>query len=700
MQFKEEETALLKTWAIKKLEDISDADADVLADYAIALVSTEDAEEVAKANCVESLIDFLPNKAEHFVDELFAAIANKSYDPSQHQPKPATEASRLPPGPKSDGLGPMNKSRKRSFQWDTNETSEQHGHFHGGGRPIKQMRRGGRGGLERGGRHQQGGNSTFAPQQLSQQPQMPNLPPNIPPFDPNDPVQMMALQQFMNGMPGFSGAASPQNGVPFRLPRSTQRCRDYDTKGFCATGASCPYDHGNDRFVIPPQSQEYDPANAMLNLPPTRTGGFNGFSERGRGGMRGRGRGNTNFRGGGKRSDFSQLGPNRDSNNTSVVVEQIPDDKLDETSIRNFFSEFGDIEEVVLHPDRKLAVLKFVSKSSAKAAYDSPKVIFDNRFVKVYWYNPEKFEQENGSGTPAARPVKIDVDMQDEEQIDPVELAKRQDEAQRKHEEAQQQREDTAKQKADLDQKLREMEAERKKVADRLAKKTGRAPSPTAGSPNQNGHGEESEKTKGLRAQLATLEAEAKELGIDPDAAMSNGNGYDGYGHQPYRGGGGFRGRARGRSYYQPYRGGWGGGPARGGAVRRLDNRPKTIAVTFVNDKSYDTNDEALRQYLLFNSMETSSITKHADKENTALVTFNQRYEGENFMRAAAAGIPHAGKVEAFWHSGPAVVKTGPAANGDQSEHWNGKFEVGSDAGDREMYDNEEREEQDLDRYA
>ena len=77
----EEDHNKLRPWEIKKLAAISDADSEVLADYVIALVKTDESESAAKANCVENLQDFLGDSADSFVDDVFAAIANGSHDP-------------------------------------------------------------------------------------------------------------------------------------------------------------------------------------------------------------------------------------------------------------------------------------------------------------------------------------------------------------------------------------------------------------------------------------------------------------------------------------------------------------------------------------------------------------------------------------------------------------------------------------------
>ena len=625
------ESDLLKKWVIKKLESISDADSDVLADYVVALAKTDDPEPAAKANCIENLKDFLVDNTEPFVDQLFHAISTKSFDPNQPPPKPAAPTYQPPKRTSIEQPRFSIESRKRSYHdWDRDEQAHSNGRiqsYDGGDRPMKQPRRGGRGHDQRGGGQ--------PPQQYGM-PQMPAPFPGMPPIDPNNPMAtLFAMQQALGLFPGLP------NGTP-----TAQRCRDYDTKGFCAAGMSCPYGHGNDPVVIPGMNQEYGPNNAsLLNIAPSRTGHLNlSQNNRGRGDFRGRGRGANNFRGGGKRSIISHLGPTRDLSNTTIVVESIPQDKCDEQMMRDFFSEFGNIDEVTVQPDKKLAIIKYDDHAAAQAAYESPKVVFDNRFVKVFWHKTDRQlnPMAGSSHVNMDRKASNDVEMQDDNQTDPVELAKQQEEAQRKHDEAKKQREEMAKQRLELDAQLKAKEEERRKMADLIARKTGKAQSPQAEAGSENGV-VESEQTKGLKAQLAKLEAEAKSLGLNPDE-MTNGISSP----TSFRGRGGFRGRPRGRGHYPSYRGGWAGG--RGGAVMRLDNRPKTVAVTFP-DGSYNTHEEALRQFLLFNNLDSATLTNHPDRDDTALVAFNQRFEGENFMAAATnSELLHIGKVELAWY--------------------------------------------------
>jgi uncharacterized protein (DUF1330 family) len=432
--------------------------------------------------------------------------------------------------------------------------------------------------------------------------QVSGAPQSMPPFDPNNPMAaLMAMQQAMGlpGMPAMPGM--PQMPFPpspgafantAQTPRSGQRCHDYDTKGFCALGASCPHEHGNDPVLVPQQQQdEYDPTNASISQ-------GRQFADRGRG--RGRGRGDRGaFRGGrGGRADFSSAGPNQDRSITQVVIEQIPEENFNEQSVRDFFTEFGTIESVELQDYKRLAIIKFEDYDSAKRAYDSPKVIFDNRFVKVYWYKPERMQRErhqNGFSKGDG-----DVEMQEEEKIDPVEFAKKQEEAQRAHEEKTKKIKEAEAQRQELEQKMKAQAEERSKLLAKLAaKERGKSGTPDVSAAGQNGASNGADgngtlsQTDALKAKLAELEREAESIGINPNE------------DQPWQG---FaprgRGGYRGRGAFQP-RGAWRGGrgafAARGGAVRRLDNRPRTVAVVFPDNSQMDsTKDEALRQYLLF----------------------------------------------------------------------------------------------------
>ncbi|QIX00750.1 hypothetical protein AMS68_006267 [Peltaster fructicola] len=568
MQLDETQAQLLKAWVVKKLEDLSDTDADpdVLAEYVLELVRGDDDPAAVRQNCIDNLGDFLQDSTEGFVNDFVKALQTKAYDPNAPAPKTFAQP---PSGP-----------RKRT--------------------PVKQARRG-RGGSERGGRQNQPWQAPqFQPGAMAQ-------------MNPQDAIgALMAMQQAlglppMPGMPSFGDQNGP--ATSFNGRRSGKRCRDYDTKGFCARGASCKFEHGTDAMVV--GSQGLDSSQAMMQ--PLSDRG----NTRGRAGGRGRG---GQGRGGGRRAEFSLAGPSQDRSLTALVVEQIPEDKFEEQQIRDFFNQYGNIQQVELQSQRRLAIVTFSSWDEANAAYTSPKVIFDNRFVKVFWYKPGG-DVANGQQGSEPQDIEMNIDVP---QVDPEEIAKRQAEAQKKHEE------------------LKAMDEERKKFAELLAKKANAAAQNGIGAPKV-----ESEQTKGLKAQLAKLEAEAQILGIDPTAAAESQNG------QSWGGRGGFRGRGR-FTTRGSFRGAWAGAPARGGAVKRLDNRPRTLSVRFPTG-TFVQYDEAMRQYLLFSdNLEHAVLSKHPDREDAAMVAFEERYRAENFKAATASGIPNIGAVEVSWMTNPA----------------------------------------------
>ena len=593
MHLDDGQSALLKPWIIKRLEDVSDADSDVLADYVLALVKSDEPEDQVRQNCLDNLRDFLPDNTDAFVDSVLTAIRTKAYDPKQTPAKPAFAPTAPAFTPNNFGGGGQtenfaNGTRKRSFHDEDvvmSDGSSRGGRGgRGGDRPFKQMRRGGRGYDQRGGR------PPSRPHMQQQAQQMPQLPP----MDPNNPLAALMAMQAM----GFNLPGMPQ--MP-KIPG--QRCQDYDTKGFCALGASCPYEHGNDRLVVPGQTEEYDPNNAVMSQNGERN---QRFHDRGRGRGRGRGERGGHRGGRGGRAEFSSAGPNHDRNVKSVVVEMIPEEHFSEEAVRAFFSEFGEIEEVNLQAYKRLAIIKFSDYAGAKGAYDSPKVIFDNRFVKVYWYKPDGLPKppphhQNGEAE-HTKPTGGDVEMQEEEErVDPAEFAKKQEEAQRNHEEKMKQIQAAQDQRQQVEAQLKAQAEERNKLLAKLAAreraKTGTPDQTKLESPNTAAAAPASQ-TDALKAKLAALEAEAKSIGINPEDQQAD-PGFSG------RGRGGYRGRGAWRGASGAWRGGRGSyATPRGGAVMRLDNRPKTVCIELPEGKTMGPEiDEALKQYLLFVSI-------------------------------------------------------------------------------------------------
>lgn len=408
-------------------------------------------------------------------------------------------------------------------------------------------------------------------------PNMANLPPPPPgplPFDPTNPMAFFAMAAAFGvslpGMPPLPVNDAPTSGTSQRGRKA--RCEDYHTKGFCALGSFCPHEHG-DAIAIPADKvPEYHPERAYLAAKPSDRQKRQGFARSGSHGNKA----------GRRRAEFSAPGPSYDRSNRSIVVEQIPETHFSEEEVRSYFSEFGTITNVQMHAYKRLAVITFEDYDSANRAYMSPKAIFENRFVKVYWYKKE-------SETRRLQEVDGDLEMgstsEKEESLDMEEIAKRQAEAQRTFDERRRKEEAAAARAEEIERALQAKYEEMRKVKQKLAALSG------------DKEGEEE-----FSQSLATLQAEAEDLFAQHDPGAFRGRGRGALrGGSRGRGIGPFPSRGRG---YAPFRGSYRG---RGvpvahyqngrSSVKRLDNRPKRLAIENIEVDS--AKDEALRQYLL-----------------------------------------------------------------------------------------------------
>ncbi|KAI9370867.1 hypothetical protein BJX61DRAFT_65215 [Aspergillus egyptiacus] len=659
MQLSEDQAAEVKKWVVRKLEDISDADSDVLADYVLALIRSDAPDDEIRKASVENLEDFLREHTTGFVDELFNTFAPKQPPVSTTQaqlPVPQDAGSmpqtlNAPTGPPNGSYAPQthvdnhNFSRKRTFHDGFNGEQEREdvGHH----RNFKNPRRG------RGGRGDwMGRDGHHAPAIPGQFPHptpggFPGMPPAFPAFDQNDPMAaMMAIQSMgFPNMPGMPPMPMPPAGAPGQQPdqmgpKSTEKCPFYETQGICYLGAACPYQH--DTAPSASKDDEYDPksANIVADFQRRRSEAPTRGSDRGRG--RGRGGDRGGFASRGRRSEFAAAGPSDDPSVKTIVVEQIPDDKLDESTVREFFSQYGEITVVSLHPQRKLALITYIDHAAAKRAWSSPKVIFDNRFVKVYWHKSKN--EKNHDQRPGEEPQPFDRE----------EFERQQEEAQKAYEEKLKRRKETEEAKAALEKQREELLKKQEEEKRRLLQKIGGTTTSSSASPDGAAaqplaDENVSEQTKQLRAQLAALEAEAKSLGLDPNSSPDTSSSSRGRGRGGYfgaRGGYAPRGRGYDPSYRGTYRGRGGGFPARGrGGVLRLDNRPKRVAVTGIKPNSEQ--DEAFRQFLI-GVGDYDSIEPNPNESDSLIVSFKERYMAEKFM-LGARNIPSVGEVELAW---------------------------------------------------
>ncbi|KAF4865831.1 putative RNA-binding protein [Colletotrichum siamense] len=670
MFFPQEDGPLLKAWLMKKLPEVSDTETDILADYVLALLASQEGDAAPiRTACESELPQFLnTDTAPDFVDELFRVIEYKSYLPgAPPPPKKRSETAgesryteHSSHTSRSD-TSPQTGSRKRSY-YDRGDADASSGHAE---RAYKQLRRGqwDPSFLTRG----DGGTDEYQNQAYPNgYSQLPAGPAPYDPHYPQPPTGPQAWRDASPRMPAYSQV--PPYGTSQGPRRNRQKCRDFATKGYCARGSSCQYDHGsepiwlpaNDATNGPPQLSEFDVQAAAMMMSQNFQAmqqlmeAFN--AERGgRGGKKGRQ--GAKSRRHQNRASFSAEGPAIDETRTTIVVENIPDEHMSEESVRGFFSEFGTIEDIWMQPQRRLAVLKYDSWTAANAAYRSPKAIFDNRFVRVFWHQDENEQAAAAAGADGTdlggeqHPAEPEFDME--------EFLQKQEEAQKLHQEKMQKKQELDKQRQELEHRQRELLArhreEQKKLQARLA-------GSRHGSP-ENPDEDAGSLSSALRAQLAALEDEAKLLGLDPSAmdeptpwyAASRGRGRGRGGSVP-RGRGGFAPRGRGS-----YRGGYRGDVHAAYAAYSLDNRPKTVSVTGVDFTSPEK-DEALRQYLLGIGEFTDINTTPSNTQ----VTFKDRKTAEKFYYGLTNHeIPGVdGKLELSWVATPPVSAKNAAENG------------------------------------
>ncbi|XP_045508607.1 RNA-binding protein 26 [Colias croceus] len=201
-----------------------------------------------------------------------------------------------------------------------------------------------------------------------------------------------------------------------------RRCRDFDVKGYCMRGDLCEWDHGVDPVVLedaaltrvlalPPPVPEYNPATPDIWV----GGGFGAFPPQHHaqrelvpiprvrhevppGAMPPQRHSAPK-----KNFDFNRLGAPRPPlppkmPNCSLEVKKVPQGLNDITHLNNHFSKFGKIVniQVCFEGDPEAALITFSNPTEANVAYKSTEAVLNNRFIKLFWHNPEN-KQENAA---------------------------------------------------------------------------------------------------------------------------------------------------------------------------------------------------------------------------------------------------------------------------------------------------------------
>ncbi|KAI9278659.1 hypothetical protein BDA99DRAFT_492805 [Phascolomyces articulosus] len=731
----------LETYLIREVQTLCDADPDLVAQYISALIASGDPPNVLRESLDEKLREFFGDQTGPFIDRLFKELG---YDTNDKPAPPTTERSRRLSDysdDEDDGDRNFKHRRPRSEARDegrysrssTTTTSDDRHHYkrHVPHDHYRHSRNNNDG-------YRTGANSIpRGPAAMDDHRQSPS-----------------SQQQDQYRGPGSGSRPGYRNNMGGRPTRPL--CRDYNEKGFCMRGDMCPYDHGADRIVVddgsfntptfpnvsgqmgPSMNQQqqapppppffgmpgnfdaYDPERATLmpnsssmasfptDMPgmmmptaegmgagnpnrmfATPRGGANlmGGMRGGRGGSRG-GRG----RGGGPSSN-SGAAQHAKRQYTTLVVENIPTEFCEISKVNDFFKKFGLLTNISVQSHLHKAILQFATNVEASAAYNSPDPIFDNRFVKVYWYkesdqpenkNTASSGTANSSGDPSksADPTATTTPMKRQSEPDPEEVAARaaefaklKEEKQKKHQERMKAILDVQKQKEQLLQKQIE---EQKRLMDKLSNtkdmtkaekeellkslkkiasdidisKSSKPPVSSAPAPPMSQPSATTTAPTSANATTpTTTEPTSSSVGGDGEAATSSEElaaklakleaEAASLGITPQSYGGGYRG-GRGGGYYGRGRG-W--PRVRGGMAPRysLDNRPTKI---YIKEVPEDAKDEMRKHFEQFGQV--TSVESH---ENGIIVDYSQRFEAEKAM-VGGTETPR-GKLEFSWYTGP-----------------------------------------------
>lgn len=740
-----EESPELKDYIIKRLSTIDECEADpqVLADYIIALLKHDKPQNELKTFCINELNDFLGKATSDFISHLFTAINSKSYlsksqpprpaaPPKSPQRKPVQQSAQQTQQPASNLVSQQSENRRRQRESDDIEderSSKRHqqeptqaqpapsngadiavthniptlssgpsdrsdgifGASESNGRRQGQQRRPGHRDFENGGRR--------------------DLRDSLPRND------------------RFNGRPMP--GHPYGgMPKKKGRCRDFDEKGYCRRGDSCMYIHANPIIVEDMQRPPYMMPPGMMRPPgpplphnfmrppmghrpmmqrPPMMGGQEtiigltpnpeggrfmpppGPPSMGRGGPImggppgvGAGRPPQHFYGRGR----GAVRPHNQPVSKSLVVEKIPAEKCNIPSVNDFFQKFGNIVNIKLNPQYQQAIVAFGTVEEAAAAYDCPDVIFGNRFVKVYYHNPDKHGASpvprhipsSSHVSPPTRPpfetthqgpstisqitpeqrqqqieeevaAKIEAKKRKDEQISKLlDIQKQKRELVEKHLESQKSL--MAKLESTKDAAEKKLIMTRLKAIDATVKdltagmKAATAAVASVGAPKSTiakQAAEEKEKERldreldmisqintsggsdALKETMEKLRSEAAALGIDPNQVTASTRG--------------------GRGGYSSYRGGRGGG--RGGYKGKynVDNRTTKIMIKSLTAENKSTVETHFKTF-----GEIESVTPVDD--SSVIVQFKTRAEAEKAVMGASS-IAELSGIKLFWHNAP-----------------------------------------------
>lgn len=417
--------------------------------------------------------------------------------------------------------------------------------------------------------------------------------------------------------------------TPYSLkPKKQRRCKAWDTSGYCPRGPSCKYEHiMAPKFPDPSVNplEYYDPCKPGLQasghqqpqpvsfapsfLDPTFTMQFLPSQNN-----------NKAFS-----MDALLSFPAEETTmdyDRTIVVEEIPKENYTDHFIKQYFSQFGNVVRVSLPvTPLRSAIVTFQAHNSALQAFNSPKAVFDNRFVKVSWY----------TAWIAGSPIENNLyGANDSEDIDMESFLQRQVEAQKNFEERLRKKKELEEERQQVAKRREGLEEEICQFRRNCAAKGIELPSNGQEAFSGSGSSSEGLSTADLKAKLAQVEAEARMLGIDPDDDTES------VADWPLASRGSFRGRGYSYARYKirgSFRGYWYRSRGTFSSIHEafahysLDNRPKQVLVSGP-DFSTTERDQALRYHLI--AIGEFSGISHDSKGTT--VSFKDHKSAKKFF--------------------------------------------------------------------
>ncbi|CAF0937366.1 unnamed protein product [Brachionus calyciflorus] len=201
----------LKKWLVKILNPIFEGDSDKLGLYIVALAKKVENDQASRQRCIDDLEVFLESNTHSFVENFFDALFNKTYLQSEtnenETQKPKDESKEFDQKRLSDPGSRVQRSRlSRDYQEIDVSNRPNRASSHGRRRKNRSRTR----------THGASRSSSSSSSSIS-------------------PVRRSRSRS------PYSRSRSRSPGQI--LEPKKQRCKDYDEKGFCTKGETCPYDH-------------------------------------------------------------------------------------------------------------------------------------------------------------------------------------------------------------------------------------------------------------------------------------------------------------------------------------------------------------------------------------------------------------------------------------------------------------------------